>query len=663
MPAVSKTGNYDFLKKTAHEAPQEPGVYIWKDEDRRIIYVGKAKSLRSRLNSYFSGAKDVKTAILIRHARSIETIIVSNEYEALLLENTLIKQHSPKYNINLKDGKTYPVIRISAGEFPRVWRTRHIIEDGSLYFGPYPNIQSVDLLLSLINKNFPLRKCRLFKKRNGPCMYYHIDQCSAPCCGRIETAEYMVQVERVRKLLAGEAEALISDLKKKMNEEAQALRYEEAARLRNAITAVEEIAEPHSVEDRDPDDRDYIAWAAEGVFTAYSVFSMRGGRMTGRELFCSRSAADEIETLETFIAAYYSSGNHPPHKIYLQQIEGGSSFPPETLSRFFSESFGFLPVMLLPDERRHEAAIAMARQNSLEEIRRRMRERGAGPALDELKSVLGLKNRPERIEGFDIAQLDGKHPVASLVSFKNGIPDKKNYRHYKLRSVIGVVDDYASMREAVFRRYSKLADEGKELPDFILIDGGMGQVNAALGVLEELGLNDCDIAGLAKREEEIWLPGAKGPVKLSERSEALKLLQHVRDETHRFATGLNQRLRSKDLFFPVLESIDGIGPKRAAAIMEAYESLAKIAATKPEEIAERCKLSEASAKAVRAAAKIALDDLAEKKKALSRQADISRTRKGPKGSRRFSPRIGVSQNSTAELADFAAQNEPDYDED
>jgi excinuclease ABC subunit C len=249
----------------------------------------------------------------------------------------------------------------------------------------------------------------------------------------------------------------------------------------------------------------------------------------------------------------------------------------------------------------------MARQNALEDLRKRLKERGAGPALDELVRALSLGRRPERIEGFDIAQLDGKHPVASLISFKNGIPDKRNYRYFKLRSVIGLVDDFASMREAVSRRYSRLIREGKELPDLVLIDGGIGQVNAAKGVLDELGM-DSDIVGLAKRDEELWLPHAREPVRLSKDSEALKVLQFVRDETHRFATGLNQRLRSGDLFFPVLESVEGIGPRRAARIMKVYENVANIAAAEVREIAERCRLGEAVAQAARAAARLALED-------------------------------------------------------
>ena len=643
------------LKAAAYDAPRLPGVYLWKDENEQIIYIGKAKSLRDRLGSYFSGEKDVKTATLIRWAKTIETIILANEYEALLLENTLIKQHSPKYNVNLKDGKTYPVIRITGEDFPRIFRTRRIIEDGSQYYGPFPDSQKVDAMLGIIDKLFPLRKCKgSLKKRTGPCMYYHIERCKAPCCGKIGAKEYRGHVDRVRRLLAGKTGPLIADFTERMREAAGALQFEWAARLRNAIRAIEDLAgEDSAVMDFDGEGRDYIAWASEGVLATFTVFSMRGGKMTGRELYRSCSAADEGESLAQFITTYYDPVRPPPAKIFLQPLNSNivtKKEAPHTetaarlcegnLQLWFKEKFGVEPELLLPSEKRHTAILAMARQNAKEDIRKRLKERGNGPALDELARALNLAGRPERIEGFDIAQLDGKHPVASLVSFKNGAPDKKNYRHYKLRSVIGIVDDFASMREAVRRRYSRLIRESAELPDLVIIDGGIGQVNAAQGVLEELGL-DIDIAGLAKRDEELWLPHAKEPLVLSRRSEALKILQFVRDETHRFATGLNQRLRSKDLLFPALESVEGIGKQRAAAIMKAYGSIENIAAADPADLAKNCRVGKTAAKAVRAAARLALED----RKAFKQKLTVRRQAK----------------NIGAKLATEAAEPAPEYE--
>jgi excinuclease ABC subunit C len=318
--------NIEKLKADALDSPSEPGVYIMKNADGQIIYVGKAKSLKNRLKSYFSaGEKDIKTATLQCHIHSFETIIVHSEYEALLLENTLIKQHSPKYNISLKDGKTYPVIRITHEDFPRIFRTRRIIQDKSLYFGPFPDGQSVNVMMELIDKLFPLRKCKKIRK-NRACIYYHIGRCMAPCCGKISKEEYTLHVQRVQKLLSGATGSLIIDLTSKMHDSARNLQFEQAAQIRNAIKAIENLTGENSglhescVEDLNPEDRDYIAWAAEGVLATFTVFSMRGGKMTGRDLFSTRSAADESESLELFITSYYDSARQPPVKIYLQNL-------------------------------------------------------------------------------------------------------------------------------------------------------------------------------------------------------------------------------------------------------------------------------------------------------------------------------------------------------
>ena len=554
------------LKAAALDAPSEPGVYLMKNEDGEIIYIGKAKSLKNRLKSYFSGEKDIKTATLLKHIRSIETIIVSCEYDALLLENTLIKQHSPKYNISLKDDKSYPVVRITHEEFPRVFRTRRIIQDQSLYYGPFANAHSVNTTMELINKIFPLRKCKILRKRKEPCMYYHINRCLAPCCGKVNIDDYRLHLQHVQKLLSGETESLIIDLTAQMHEMARELQFEKAAHLRNTIRAIEDITgEDSLVVDFNPENRDYITWAGEGVIVVFSVFSMRGGKMIDRHLFSTCSASSELESLQTFITNFYDNDRFPPPKIYVQNFVTQKNIEPlaygpllvlrglipaasEQASslNWFKEKFNYEPEILTAAEKPHTAILAMARQNAEEELRKRLKARGAGPALDEITKALNLKTRPHRIEGFDISHLDGKYPVASLVSFVNGIPDRKNYRCFKLRTVIGIVDDYAAMREVIRRRYSRQLREGNELPDLILIDGGIGQVNAAKGVLDELGL-DCALAGLAKSEESLWLPGVKEPVILPLQSEALKVLQFVRDESHRFANNFNRKQRAKDI--------------------------------------------------------------------------------------------------------------------
>jgi excinuclease ABC subunit C len=614
------------LKTEALSAPEAPGCYIMRGADGRVIYVGKAKVLRKRLVSYFRGDKDIKTATLVQHARSIETIIVANEYEALLLENTLIKQHSPKYNIDLKDGKSYPVVRVTNDPFPRIFKTRYIVEDGSRYFGPYAHVQSIETLLSLIEKLFPLRKCKRLRARKAPCMYYHIKRCAAPCCGKISARRYGSLVRKACALLSGETEGLVLDLTEQMHKQARRQRFEQAALLRDVIHSIENIPAANAVVDFDNESRDYIACAEDGVLTTFSVFSFRGGSLTGREIFPTYSAAEQSESMVTFIMNYYTPERRPPAKLYVdfgtigsQQTEtGNDEMLPPALSTYFESVFSFVPAIEAADNTRDRPVINMARLNAMEDVRKRVKERGNMPALAELKKVLNLKSKPVRIEGFDIAQLDGKHPVASLVSFKNGVPDKKNYRFFKLKTVVGIVDDYAAITEAVRRRYTRLLRDDLPLPDLILIDGGLGQVNAAKSVLDELGMETA-LAGLAKRNEEIWLPsgtdgsanapdGANTPLILSRRSDALKVLQAVRDETHRFATGLNQRLRSKDLNFGVLESVEGISATRAAALMREFGSLAAIAEAKPQDIAALCSINEKLAKTVKAAVKLALLD-------------------------------------------------------
>jgi len=608
---MKKIEHYEKLKNIARSSPTLSGVYLWRDDENRVIYVGKAKNLRNRLNSYFSGKPCQKTFALLSNAENIETIITPNEYEALLLENILIKQYFPKYNVSLKDDKTYPMIRISAEEFPRVFKTRRLIEDKSKYFGPFPNVKQADIFLEVINKLFQLRKCQILRKKSNPCMYYHIKQCKAPCCNRISKEDYEKEIAQIQKLLSGETESFIIDMTMFMHEEAKSLRFERAVQIRDAIKAIEEMPLASSIVDFDPEGRDYIAWASEGILTTFTVFSMRGGKLIGRELFRTSSAAEVHESLETFIAMYYNEDCLPPPQIYLLAI-GDSVFQNidtdfTNLKKWFKEKFNYEVALLFPAEKRHSAVLAMAHNNALEDIRRGLKERGAGPGLDELKRVLNLTIRPERIEGFDIAQLDGKYSVASLVSFKNGLPDKKNYRYFKLRTVIGIVDDFAAMREVVRRRYSRIIKEGKELPDLILIDGGIGQVNSAKAVLEDLGL-DVSVIGLAKRDEEIWFPYASAPLCLSKRSEGLKILQFIRDECHRFATSFNQKLRSKELSFSVLESIEGIGAKRAEILMKIFGDLRYIAKADVVDIMKKCALNEELARKVKAYARLALED-------------------------------------------------------
>jgi len=551
-----------------------------RSAEGEIIYVGKAKVLRNRLSSYFSGRKDVKTRHLVSRIDSIEWIIASSEYDALLLENTLIKRHSPKYNINLKDGKTYPSVRITNEDFPRVFRTRRIIKDGSLYFGPFPSAETIDLYLDMVRRLFPLRRCAVMRKREYPCMYYHIGRCSGPCAGKISKEDYAEHVEEIKKLLSGETEALLADLRAGMTEASSALRFEEAARLRDAAAAIELFVGRSSAVDFDPEARDYVAWAADGDLISFVSFQMREGRLSGRDLLRGKLYGTEEEAVQGFLMNYYGPDRPPPPRIFVQK-------PAELglIAEFFARELSATVEISVPSERRHEAAMGLAAQNAAEDLAKRRREAGDIPALEELRSALGLASLPTAIEGFDVAQLGGKHTVASLVSFRNGVPDKKNYRYFKIKSLEGAIDDFGAVREAVARRYTRLVNEGAELPDLVLIDGGPGQVSAAKEILDALGV-DSDLAGLAKREEEIYLPGRAEPVILPLDSPALRVLVAVRDETHRFATGLNQKLRAADLRFGVLEAIEGVGPTRARRLMREFGSLEMVAAASAEGLAK-----------------------------------------------------------------------------
>ena len=576
--------------------PTEPGVYLMKDQHGKTIYVGKAKSLRNRVRSYFTGEKDVKTAILMRRVRSIDYIVTRTEYEALLLENNLIKESSPRYNINLKDGKTYPVIRITADDYPRVFRTRRVIQDGSDYFGPYPDVHTIDQYLELIDRLFPLRKCRgPLKKREKPCLYYHIGRCAAPCAGKTDKEQYNQRVDAVRKLLRGESADLVRDLRAKMDRAVKKLNFEEAARLRDDIAAITNAESEQQVVDFDPNTRDYIGFAREAEAVSFVVFQMRSGKLTGTDVFRESTPDAETEDLEQFLLQYYSNVRGLPSRVVVPVLPNDAGF-----GEAAQELLGREVPLSLPETDHDIAVVNMVTENAKQDLYKRLRERGNIPALEELKSVLGLSALPRRIEGFDIAQLSGRYPVASMVSFLNGIPDKSSYRRFHLKSLGGNIDDFESMREAVARRYQRLLNEERSLPDLILVDGGKGQVSAARGILASLNLEKIPVVGLAKREEEIFLAERDEPITLPEGSPPLKVLQYVRDEAHRFATSLSKKMRSKNLSFSVLESAPGIGPKRSRLVMEHYGSIEAIRTADVEELAGVGKMGVAAAEALQA---------------------------------------------------------------
>ncbi len=572
----------NILHETALKAPQSSGVYLWRDPNGTIIYVGKAKNLKNRLTSYFTGQKTVKTRLLVSRAASIEYITTTNEYEALLLENNLIKQHSPRYNICLKDGKSYPVLRVTKEDFPKIFRTRRILQDGSLYFGPYPNVAALDTFIENIYKLYPVRHCRTLHKRETPCLYYHMKQCKAPCCGKIDKQEYNNYIEEITSLLSGQADSTIEKMSVQMKEAAANLDFEKAARLRDGIKALMILQNQNIVESFDAEDRDYIAHYSEGELVSFTVLKIRQGKLLGRENYRVESLNEDDELLAEFMAVYYEEPAQIPPAIFVQ-TEAQSEF----INKWLCEQMNTNTKVSVPaaDDKHGIAALNMARENAREDIIRRLRDRGDVPAMEELKNLLGLDMLPVRIEGFDIAHIGGKFPVASLISFYNGNPDKKNYRYFRLKTTDGIIDDFQSMREAATRRYTRLLNEQSDLPDLILIDGGLGQVNAVEEILNSLGL-DIPVAGLAKRDEEIYLPGNSTPINLPKRSDALRLLQRVRDETHRFATSRNQRLRTKENVDSIFLELPGVGEKRAVALQKKFITLDALASAEESAIAQ-----------------------------------------------------------------------------
>ena len=573
----------EVLHQTALKAPNQSGVYMWRNEGGTIIYVGKAKNLKNRLTSYFSGNKDIKTRLLISRARSIEYITTGNEYEAFLLENNLIKQHNPRYNICLKDGKSYPVLKITREKFPRLYKTRTVVQDGSLYFGPFPDAAALDTFIETLYDIYPLRHCRKFHEKDSACLYYHMGKCLGPCCKKTDNSTYGEFIGEITSLLEGK-EDTVKKLEEQMKAAARELNFEKAARLRDGLKALSIMQNQNIVEGFDQDDRDYIATWREGELVSFTILKIRGGKLLGRDNYRTLSMNEDTELIPEFMSAYYTEKEIIPPSIYVVSKEGT-----EFMKRWIMECYGLDTEIIPVDEsekmRMHRAAVNMAQQNAREDIVRRVRERGDFPAMEELKKILGLESLPVRIEGFDIAHIGGKFPVASLISFYNGNPDKKNYRYFRLKTTDGLIDDFASMKEAVSRRYTRLLNENAELPDLLLIDGGIGQVNAVDSILKTLGL-DIPIAGLAKRDEEIWRPHTSKPICLPKRSDALRLLQRVRDETHRFATSRNQELRTKENTVSPFTKLPGVGPKRDALLMKKYGTLECLANASEADIAQ-----------------------------------------------------------------------------
>ncbi len=579
--------------------PDSPGVYLMKDAQGKIIYVGKAVVLKNRVRQYFQNntGHTPKVRVMVSKIADFETIMTASEVEALILECNLIKKHRPRYNVSLKDDKSYPYVKVTLQEeYPRVFTTRRILKDGARYFGPYANVTAVHESLKLLRRLFPLRSCKQMGDR--PCLEHHIKRCLAPCAGKADKEEYASMIRAVCLFLEGRTEDVERELEGNMREAADSFRFELAARLRDQLAAVRKVAEKQNIV-TGAGDQDAVGMARSELGACVQIFFIRGGKMTGREHFLLRGSEDESDEalLTAFLQQYYHQAAFVPREVLLPFSLDSLELIEEWLSGRKSSRVQ----LLVPRRGTKRDIVKMAENNAekyLSDEAARLKQSNAQTlgAVEELGRYLGLAKLPHRMECFDISHIQGSETVASMVVFEGGLPKKSDYRRFKIRSAEGKPDDFKSMREVTERRYGKLSEE--ELPDLIVIDGGMGQLSSALEIIRGAGHMNVPVVGLAKQFELIFVEGSSEPVELPRRSQALYLIQRIRDEAHRFAITYHRNLRGKRNLVSVLDHIVGIGPKRRKVLWSHFGNLGKIKAATVEELAAVPGMNRPSAEAV-----------------------------------------------------------------
>lgn len=566
--------------------PDSPGVYLMKDARGKIIYVGKAVVLKNRVRQYFQRNKGhtPKVRAMVGKIADFETIMTGSEVEALILECNLIKKHRPRYNISLKDDKSYPYVKVTLQEeFPRVFVTRRILKDGARYFGPYTNVTAVHESLKLLRRLFPLRSCRQMGER--PCLEYHIKRCIAPCTGNVDREEYDAMIRAVLLFLEGRTEDVERELSARMQAAAESYHFELAARLRDQLAAVRRVAEKQNIV-TGAGDQDAVGMARSDIGVCVQIFFIRAGKMLGREHFLLQGSEEESDEalLTAFLQQYYHQAAFVPREVLLpMELEETA-----LLSEWLSEKKGGKVQIFVPQRGSKRDIVNMAEGNAEKYLRdeaERVKQANAQTlgAVEELGHYLGLRELPNRMECFDISHNQGSETVASMVVFEGGLPKKSDYRRFKIRSAEGKPDDFKSMREVTTRRYGKLTEE--ELPDLIVIDGGKGQLSSALEIIRGAGHLKVPVVGLAKQFELIFVEGSSDPVVLPRHSQALYLIQRIRDEAHRFAITYHRKLRGKRNLVSVLDHIDGIGPKRRKMLWSHFGNLNRIKAASVEELA------------------------------------------------------------------------------
>ncbi|HEY8679241.1 MAG TPA: excinuclease ABC subunit UvrC [Candidatus Dormibacteraeota bacterium] len=582
----------EYLRERLKALPELPGVYLMRDSQTRVIYVGKALSLRNRVPNYFQAGSVLPEHIraMVERVNEFEVITTANEKEALVLECTLIKRYRPRFNIRLRDDKNYLYIKLPITEdFPRIYTVRKPASDGAKYWGPYTHALALRTTLKTVRRVIPFRSCKDTEfALHRPCFYYHLNLCSAPCAGFVSRDEYHEQLSQVALFLDGRSDHVAKRLKQQMSGAAEAMEYEAAARYRDRLQAMQTMAERQKMQALGRLDQDLFGLARSDGQGCVQVFAVREGKLSASENFDlvgldkEQTAAD---VLNAFVSQYYASATHIPKDIFVPE-----TLPDQAvIEQWLSERRGSRVALRVPQRGKQRELLQQAAVNA-QETMRQMRikldydaERTAS-LLNDLQARLALPALPNRIECYDISNIQGKHPVGSMIVFQDGRPKPAHYRHFKIKTIQGA-NDFAMLQEVLRRRFARLArsDEGNpeepsfsQLPDLVLIDGGKGQLSSAREVLESIGLDAVPTFGLAKQQEELFHPGASEPIRLPLDSAALFLVQRVRDEAHRFAITFHRVVRKKDAFASALDGISGLGPARRRALLRAFGSVEQI---------------------------------------------------------------------------------------
>lgn len=580
-------GFSDNIKKALAVLPEKPGVYLMHDASGKVIYVGKAVVLKNRVRSYFRNlaSHTPKVKAMVAKIAEIETIVTSSEVEALILECNLIKKYRPRYNISLKDDKTYPYLKVTLQEdFPRLYVTRRQLRDGARYYGPYADAGAMHATVKLLRSMFPLRTCRKMNP-DRPCLNYHIKRCLAPCAGYISKADYHKMIKSVCMVLDGRTTELERDLKQQMQEAADNYAFEEAARLRDQLQAVARLNEAQKAVTNNGGDMDIFGLGQDMTGLCVQLFFVRKGKLIGRDNFFMPDGGDTPqEVMTAFVKQYYNEATFIPKEVVLPYLPEKEE--KQLIETWLADKAQRRVELLLPQRGVKKDLLKLANENAVKLLNERLRKGSLSlkndlQAAEELQQALGLEHPLERMDCFDISHTQGSETVASMVVFRNGTSSKKDYRRYKIVSAEGKPDDFKSMQEVVYRRYRDYED----LPSLVVIDGGKGQLSSALEVIRGLGLDDLPVVGLAKREEEIFKPHQSESIMLDREGAALHLIQRIRDEAHRFAITYHRKLRGKRNLVSVLDHVEGIGSKRRQELWKAFKTLDAMRAASVEELA------------------------------------------------------------------------------